>query len=340
MTRISETALLGKWQCPYTIALVLTPYRLLTAAQALTFGLSTLARLVNSLPVTTLELTTLAFVFADAITSFFWRHKPQDITRPVILKAKITIQEILIEVSIVTRFIGIHCLLTLDQSRIEQPDEFLYTPLDFLRRGESSVTDIWNHQVRILHRLTANVLKMKVSRPITQLRSDKFLCMRLPLEFLCLFLFTTYSAIFFGAWYFVFPSNAEQVLWWRASSIVIFSFNFLGSWWFLFLDHTFINRHPREAAAQRMDKYRFQFQLPCNGTISSSERPCERNTQRLSNAPRLHSVPAYLIVLTDIPCAFYCLARAYVLLEDFVGLRSLPPSAYATVQWTNYLPHS
>ena len=39
-------------------------------------------------------------------------------------------------------------------------------------------------------------------------------------------------------------------------------------------------------------------------------------------------------------CVVYLFARAYVLLEDFIELRRLPTSAYTTLTWTHYLPHT
>lgn len=35
----------------------------------------------------------------------------------------------------------------------------------------------------------------------------------------------------------------------------------------------------------------------------------------------------------------YCVARCYILLADLIEVRSLPPSAYLTVDWEKYWPH-
>ena len=38
-------------------------------------------------------------------------------------------------------------------------------------------------------------------------------------------------------------------------------------------------------------------------------------------------------------CFLYCLFRAYILIEDIIGLRNLPSSAYDSVDWSRYVPH-
>ena len=91
-------ASLGTLGYSYTHKRLLIKYRLLTVAQALVFGVSTVARVAQHLAITTLEITTFAFIFADIATSCFWRHKPQDIKRPITLRSKICINEILMKV--------------------------------------------------------------------------------------------------------------------------------------------------------------------------------------------------------------------------------------------------
>ena len=60
--------------------------------------------------------------------------------------------------------------------------------------------------------------------------------------------------------------------------------------------------------------------------------------KHLNERPWLYYMPgparAYLFFMM----VSYCVARVYILVEDFVGLRRLPSSAFETVVWTQYLP--
>jgi len=70
--------------------------RIITMIQVLWFVTDTIARAVQHLAISTLELSIIAYVWCSIGTSFFWRHKPQGINVPVILVPKQTMAEILV----------------------------------------------------------------------------------------------------------------------------------------------------------------------------------------------------------------------------------------------------
>jgi len=50
-------------------------------------------------------------------------------------------------------------------------------------------------------------------------------------------------------------------------------------------------------------------------------------------------IPLEAIIPSMIVSAGYCIFRAYILIEDVLALRALPPSSFETVSWTQYFPH-
>lgn len=72
--------------------------RSITIFQVLFFTISTSARLAQHLVVTTLELTTLAFVFAMLVCSGFWRAKPKDVNTPIVLESRRSMNDVRLEV--------------------------------------------------------------------------------------------------------------------------------------------------------------------------------------------------------------------------------------------------
>ena len=55
---------------------------------------------------------------------------------------------------------------------------------------------------------------------------------------------------------------------------------------------------------------------------------------------RTPKVPRPLLVLAATMSVVYFWTRLFVLIEDFVSMRSLPESAFTAVAWTRNLPHS
>lgn len=58
----------------------------------------------------------------------------------------------------------------------------------------------------------------------------------------------------------------------------------------------------------------------------------------LEKDPKLRAPLKSLVPVTWV-AALYCSARAYIVLEDIINLRSLPVSTFAFVSWTEFIPH-
>lgn len=68
--------------------------RFLSICQALWFSISLIARSIQGLAITTLELTTASFVIVMLGTSYLWLQKSSDISRPITLTSSSSIAEI------------------------------------------------------------------------------------------------------------------------------------------------------------------------------------------------------------------------------------------------------
>ncbi|KAI9819457.1 MAG: hypothetical protein M1827_006905 [Pycnora praestabilis] len=70
--------------------------RALTVVQTVWFGLQCLGRAIQHLPLSTFELSTLAFVWCTLPTFFFWNHKPVDAEAPIFLTVDTRMEDILL----------------------------------------------------------------------------------------------------------------------------------------------------------------------------------------------------------------------------------------------------
>ena len=105
MTKIRGMASPGRIARFLAVMDLLIFFRLLTVAQIIVFLVKCIVRASQHLTITSLELTTLAFIFAMMLASWFWRRKPQDINKPIALKCKASIAEILTNVRLLARML-------------------------------------------------------------------------------------------------------------------------------------------------------------------------------------------------------------------------------------------
>ena len=120
-----------------------------------------------------------------------------------------------------------------------------------------------------------------------------------------------YFGIHLAGWNFTFPSRVEQILW-RVSSLSL-----LG----LLIFYLF------GVAMGTVLASRF-----ARGVLNNHDATTILGVANL--LPRWVGVMIYSPVI-----GAYGLARAYIIVEGFVALRALPMSTFASVSWSNFLPH-
>jgi hypothetical protein len=74
--------------------------RALTAVQIIWFTLQCIGRWIQGLGLTTLELSTVAFILCSINMQFFWYRKPYDVRSPIILQTQHTISSILLNAGV------------------------------------------------------------------------------------------------------------------------------------------------------------------------------------------------------------------------------------------------
>ncbi|OQV01307.1 hypothetical protein CLAIMM_06688, partial [Cladophialophora immunda] len=175
--------------------------RFVTSCQIIWFILNVIARATQHLAVTTLEITTIGFIFCTLGVNICWREKPMDVSTVTVLHSEHTIDQILLE----------------GPRAAAQP--YRLTPLDFASREEWNATKLWQYNVNILRRLGVVRQRPRV-RPVQNLSSFGF---PKPLSraasAVTLAVALGYAAIFMAAWNLEFPSVAERLLWLACTSL-------------------------------------------------------------------------------------------------------------------------
>jgi hypothetical protein len=74
--------------------------RVITLLQVLWFSFNCMGRVIQGLVVTTLEITTLAFIFVLLPSWYLWWHKPMDVKTRHVLRCSKSVAEIQLEVCV------------------------------------------------------------------------------------------------------------------------------------------------------------------------------------------------------------------------------------------------
>ncbi|KAK0229401.1 hypothetical protein EDD85DRAFT_1026871 [Armillaria nabsnona] len=257
------------------------------------FIVQCIARALQHLPITLLEMTALAFAGLSIITYSLWWHKPLNVKYHISLD-------------------GSDCRLWSETNDPEQstspvsrswPERAFYT-LDSLFYWIMDTT------------LGAPVGEfgedigygaLRCNSGTTEEFSKRYLTM------VCVG--SLFGAFHCAAWSFYFPSHAEMVLWRFASTAVLIGLFIGGNYNSIGLIAGLVNR-------EWLSKLDRTFNVPWKDT-----KPWVKILNLIYLLMMLVGIVAYIV------------ARIMLIILAFLQLRSLPPFAFCTVQWTTYIPH-
>jgi hypothetical protein len=298
--------------------------RIITLIQICWFLLNCIGRVGQSLSITTLELTTVAFVVCTIATSFCWFHKPMDVETPVILAPGITVSGMLAR-----------CGGKADQTWDK-------TPLDFVNRKKEWLWNIgWAWVLAVIKDVFRLDFNPK-SRPIERIPNDNFPQPPRRTYPLMAFVHIAYTVIQMAGWNFHFATPEEGLLWRLATSSTLLCFVGIG-----ILDfYSFLSPNIfREFDVDTPKAQKVRSERKCE----SSKKGSNVLVKKLKNfAARMQNpgsrdpkwkIPMHILVPCILFGGIYTLSRAYMLVEDVMALRSLPSSAYETVDWSSVIPH-
>ena len=296
--------------------------RLLMVAQTLWFAINCICRAAQGLAITTFELTVLGSIVCSYGTWFCWFHKPADAETPIHLDCDFTMSDIL--------------------KTAGQANTMWYrTPLDFISREEWSWSLHWQYWVNILRKMGFN-FGPKV-RPIDRMPNDDFREIKGAIMTPVLIGFqTAYGALNFAAWNADFATPTEQILW-RAASVSVLS----AIWWYWLSEvyawrlypaiQCLINKRRRSGIVKELPVIHDRPSTPKKSYLQRIAARLRNNSS--DDDPALTVPLRALLPVLLVSAPFYCIPRVYMLVADVVGLRSLPASAFETVNWSAYIPH-
>lgn len=189
------------------------------------------------------------------------------------------------------------------------------TPLDFV----DDLCPSWSLNIQTFINMPIGPFE----RPISRFGNDRFPYLELRDNTMLFIATLIYAAIHVCAWNWTFPSRIEKTLW-RLASMILFG-STIAFW--IFESVAVWYRY------NGGEKYLYRF-------LNKLDRLEDIEKLRIEKAANPRKLPLKGEFWSIFPLAsIYAIARTYLLVEAFVGLRNLEASAYVNVNWSIYLPH-
>lgn len=318
--------------------------RLITLCQIVWFGVNIVGRAVQGLAITCIELTTAAFIVCNIGTVYCWIHKPADVTRAEHIYSPHSIEEI---VETAYKYMD-------EQESNEQKKDspltvpkthfYIRTPLEVLSRREWHWSKYWSNWINIIRH--CGFVFEPTRRPVDRFENTEFSFVPGYLYYITLLTSAAYTGLFILAWDFEFPTKIERTLW-RAASLtvpcVVLVYWTVTEWSF----HTYPKLRSRFERLFSGGLYHVHERNATTQTHAWFGQKIRNSAHRVAASIRNNSihkdpaldVPLKAILPMYVLGVFYCHARVFLFVEDIIELRSLPVTAYQTVNWSAFIPH-
>ncbi|KAI2632947.1 hypothetical protein GGS21DRAFT_148400 [Xylaria nigripes] len=175
------------------------------------------------------------------------------------------------------------------------------TPMDFVEKPQ------WDGWARASHLNHFGLQK----RPIERIPDDFVTPPSGRQSIIVWVVSTVHAGVHIAGWSFSFPTQAESMIW-RAASLLLLFFMFTGG------------AIPVVSTKPWFD---FKFTLLWVWVRKTRTQSPTWTQQHI------------LRFISDFAYVLYIIARLLIFVEIFISFRSLPASAYQTVDWTGFLPH-
>ncbi|KAI0203413.1 hypothetical protein F4808DRAFT_449344 [Astrocystis sublimbata] len=281
--------------------------------------IQSIGRTVNGLPVSPLEILTLAFIASTTMTYYFWWDKPQDVKTPTILHCRYSTARILAE------------------SKISPKAAHKGSPLDFVQ----DPTGTWARRQCFKTydlELDPEANSCKNTRR-QRIPNDSILMMRLPPIILAALVLPSliHCTVLLLDWNFAFPTSTEQLLW-RISTIFLatISVTIVG---ILQMVVRCDYQGSYNLAWVWINPRRRRLQCELRPTCKGGTAPSIPSRTSVQNKAPSFGETGYLDIFLCFLLLCLAIARLFIIVEAIISLRSLPADVFITVEWTELLPH-
>lgn len=272
------------------------------------FVVQCFGRLAQRLPLTTLELVTISYVWCTWAIYAHWLKKPLDVTAPTILRIQASTADILLKAG----------------PAASEP--YRQTPLDFVWDGRVSWT--LNVQPFLHFRFDPR------ERPMPRILNDSIPWFdRATDTAVCFFVIVFYGAIHMFGWNLLFPTPTEKTLWRLASLVLLCTTVVFCIWeilWGIF----------RAAYLLHINSRRVTFKSVYYTYANQIEKISGAEGLPIHNKDFDDGVVTSGQMIFFVPlAALYLLSRLYIFGEALASLRALPSGSLQNVLWTTFIPH-